>query len=195
MTDTNSDMCFFPHCQEIQDTIWVSYNLTEFCHYCYRSSIISHSLRAQSHKATPTSDVYCKSRSLPMLLTSNTLEIPMFLSLGWINLPERHTELRKSVHSQTTGLLQRIWKDMNQQPGEEIHRVRSQTRGLLPLWSLRTITPACGGIWFFHPEALRKPISWDFYGGFRKSEQLIKSLALGNWTQSPDFLPSAEVRG
>ena len=69
---------------------------------------------------------------------------------------------------------------MNQQPGEEIQRMRSQTWGLLPLWSLRTITLARGGIWFFNPEALGKPISWDLYGGFRKSEQLIKSLALGN---------------
>ena len=43
-------------------------------------------------------------------------------------------------------LLQRILKGMYQQPNEEIHRVISEAKELLFLWSLGQNTMACGSV-------------------------------------------------
>ena len=51
----------------------------------------------------------------------------MTLTSGSINLLEWLKELRESLFTiLLTGLLQRIIKDTNEQPDEEIHRVRSR---------------------------------------------------------------------
>ena len=88
-------------------------------------------------------------RGYPCFQTSEVLMTP---SLGWIKLLRRLIELRKSVYTlDYPNLLQRISKDMNQQPDEEIHRVRSQTKELLSLWSLRPSTMACGSVLVHQP--------------------------------------------
>ena len=69
---------------------------------------------------------------------------------------------------------------MNQYPDEEIHRVRSWTKGLLFLWSLGPSTVAHGSILVPHLEALRTPSLLGFYGGFITQAQLINSLAIGD---------------
>jgi len=53
------------------------------------------------------------------------LEIPITPAVGSINLLEPLVELRKPITYGVTGLLQRILKDTNEWPDEEILRVRS----------------------------------------------------------------------
>ena len=57
---------------------------------------------------------------LCFLQASYSSEVPRNSSLGSFNLLEQLTELRKPVYYQITDPLQRILKDTNQQPDEEI---------------------------------------------------------------------------
>lgn len=54
---------------------------------------------------------------------------------------------------QITDLLQSIVKDTNQEPDEDMHRVRSQTKELLPSWNLEPSKVAHGS--FLVPQSGR----------------------------------------
>ena len=70
----------------------------------------------------------------------------MMPSLGLINLLEWLTELRKTcLLTRLPIYCKRILKDMNQQPDEEVHRARSQTKEFLSSWSLGPCSN--GGTW------------------------------------------------
>ena len=58
--------------------------------------------------------------------------------------------------SPITILLQRILKDTKQQPDEETHSARFQTKGLLSSWSLGPGTVACGSVLVPQPWKLSK---------------------------------------
>ena len=80
-----------------------------------------------------SSDANCKPRLLPVLLTGYKSEVSL-TSLCLINFLEQLTDLRKFT-PYITHLLQRILKDLNQQP-DEMYRASFQTKGFLSSWSL-----------------------------------------------------------
>ena len=112
-------------------TSWVSYNLTQFW--------LSARRQHQIHKLSPTR---LSSSPLQMSITipgcywaSEQLSINQ--RFPWLHLWVPlicHNGSQNSGNwftHQTTSLLQRVLKDMNQQPDEEKHRARSQTKDFL----------------------------------------------------------------
>ena len=96
----------------------MSYNLTQF--WCLPGdSVRSHKLRAQSYKTGPAPPLQIPVTSSGCYLcfwsTGYRLEVPMIPSLDWINLLEWLTALREHFTYLIIGLLQRIFKDTNQQ--------------------------------------------------------------------------------
>ena len=90
-------------------------------------------------------------------------EGPTTPSLNSINLPEWLTELKKPVCSLDDRFITKVIKGCGQQPDEEIHKVRFQTKELLISWSLGPIT------WTVlapNLKALQTPLFWVFNGGF-----------------------------
>ena len=87
-----------------------------------QKSIRFHSSGAQSCKTAPLfTPLHTHFRHLLCFSQANySSEVPRNSSLGSINLLEQLTELRKPVYYQITDSLQRILKDTNQQPDEEI---------------------------------------------------------------------------
>ena len=89
-------------------------------------------------------------------LSSFKSEVVMTPFLGFLNLLEHLTELRKPVYSLEYWF---ITKDTNQQPDEEIQKPRSQTKKILSLWSLGPKTLACGCVLVYHPGHSPNPVT------------------------------------
>lgn len=70
----------------------------------------------------PTSDTSLKSRPPELLTDWLQIRVPITPSLGSINLTEWHTKLRET---HLWFITKDIWKDINTQTLEEIHRARS----------------------------------------------------------------------
>ena len=91
----------FPHQQiNLQDTSWVSYNLTQFWHYLSRNSIGFLRLRIQSYMTAitpPQMPVTNPGCYLCFWQTSYRLEVPTTF-LGSINLLEQFTKLNKTFY-------------------------------------------------------------------------------------------------
>ena len=85
-----------------------------------------------------------------------------------------------SATRQMSGLLPKILKHRNQQPDEEIHRVRSRAKERQSSWSLEPSMVSRGGILLHHPGGCLKPLLLDFNGGFTTQPWLIKSLGIGD---------------
>lgn len=47
--------------------------------------------------------------------------------------------------------------------------------------------------WFLPAHSLLKPCPWGFYGGFIMSARFVKSLIIGDWTESLAPLPSLKI--
>ena len=116
-----------------------------------------HRLRAQSHKKALISDASHKAKLPPVLLTDCCRsEVFMTPSLASITLQERLTERSKLQFTYLIiGVLQRIGKDTNQQPDEEIQRARPEQRSLCPHGVRGSARWHVDVFWFPSLEALR----------------------------------------
>ena len=110
-------------------------------------------------------------------------EIPIISSLGLINLLKWLTEHRKLIYSPDYWFLTKhtTWNSQM----EEIHGARYVRNGLSVydvLNSLLSTISMCSPTW--------NSILLGFYGGFITETQMMKSLAIWNWTQPQVPLPS-----
>lgn len=107
---------------------WISLWFNSILTHPFGESIRSHRLRVQFYKPTlhPPSDASHKS-SDQLEVGQITWSSHDLLSLVVINLLDWLTELSNPFFQKTTSLSQKILKDMNQQPDEEIHRAKSWT--------------------------------------------------------------------
>lgn len=181
-------MWVLPYTDQFSDTSWVSCDSVLFWYYLPGSRVRSHKLRAQPHKASPTSDASFKS-----------LVVSCISKLSVINWGSQYSLLRYDNcrnGSQNSGkhiswlIIKDTLENTNDQPGEEIHRVRSG-------WILNpgVSTPAelsCATLLAHRrvhwPGSSLNPALLGFYGGFvtRYDRPLI---------QSPASLPFLEWGG
>ena len=121
--------------KQFSNTIsWVSYNQTPFWQHLPGGSGRFHRARAQSHKTAPhfrgQSQVQVSLCFQPSACKS---EVSMTPSLGSVTLLDVSHNSGILFTHWITHLLQKILKNRNQQPDEEIHSVRSGTKELLCL--------------------------------------------------------------
>ena len=144
---------------QLSDASSVSYSSVQFRHYLPGVSIRSHKLRAQSHSTVPTSDASRKSQAV-----TGTPDWPAINPRGSHNPILRASSLLEWL---TEWLLndsgkcftcyhQFIIKDTTQdQPMEEIHRVRHEGRGSRVSMPSLDTPPSQHLHVFNNPEALR----------------------------------------
>ena len=77
--------------------------------------------------------------------------------MGLINLLEQLTELRKPIYSLNYWFIAKDIKDADQQPDEEIYRVKSQIK------ESGAQHGACGGILVFQPRSSPLVFLWRLY--------------------------------
>ena len=139
-------MCGFPPHQASHAPTPAAYATIKLNSDAIYPEIASHRLRTQSHKTDPIFRCRCQSQILCLWLTDYRSEVPRTASLGSINLLEHSQNSEKQFTYWIPGLLHTMWEDMNQQPDEDVHRVKSSTKEHLPPWSLRPHWMACGCI-------------------------------------------------
>ena len=116
-------MCgFSTNIKQFCNTNWVSYSSVQFLHHPSVVSIRSHKLRAQSHKTAPTLDANHQSQ-----VVTCTFDWP---AINWGSQKFARTAHRNQGNTHLHLLVSYVTKDMikdiDEQPDEDIHRVRSE---------------------------------------------------------------------
>lgn len=156
-SSTDSNVWGFSHTTKpFSHTGWMSYDSTQFWHWQPRDTIRFYRFGAQSHKTVPTSPSY----HLYFWPTGLKSEVPTTPCLDLVNLLEQLTEFRKPVYSLDYCLLDKIIKGENEQPDEDMHRVRSWTKERLSSCSLGPCTVAHVSILAHQPEPRPFGFSW-----------------------------------
>lgn len=185
-------MCgFFPHTNQLSNTIWVPCNSIQFWHYLSGVSVGFHKLRTQSHKIAPISDTNHKFQIVTCTSDWSAINQGFHKSLlSFDNLLEWLTELGNSLITRLPVHYKGI--QLRNSQVEQMHRVR-YIKGVAKL--------PCS-LWMCHPlKTSTRLATWKLFellsseifmdaSSCREDQLLTQSLALLSFMEDVVKVPS-----